>query len=434
MAETERRSRQRGITAALQYYAGDQWHPLRSTDGVDHNTIVNLCRQAVDRTVAFLFPKMPRLELVEGQDTASEQALNKAWEENGGASKMSSLALSGSLSGHVFARVAIGNEGPRVINLDPRNVLTYWPADDVEQVLWYEIQWEAPGGLRRQDIARDGDGWLIVDWFHDRRQWVKTGEASWNHPLGPIVDWQHLGQLFSYYGRGEIDGPARTMNDRLNSVASDVAKILHHHGSPRTVATGTKDINTVESGPDRLFTIPNPQARVYNLEMQSDLGAAMGFVQLLERTFFGEQRVVRLSGDVSDMQRVTNLGIRALYIDQIAKTEDLRRRYEWGIQEISRRFLWLLNAEDQRPAVHWPDPLPQDTLDTVEFVERVRAMGLISPETQANRLGLDLALEMERASDGLDVTGMQFLERLAQQPGFGVSGRLAARQNGDGAL
>lgn len=432
-AEAERRERKRSIVAAHNYYMGDQWRPLLSTDGVDHNICVNLCRQVVDRLVAFLFPEMPQLELREGQTTEAEKKLRRAWDEVGGTRLLTEMALSGALSGHVFSRVVKDGDGVRIVNLDPKLVLAWWQADDVARVLWYEIQYQAADGLRRQDIVRDGAQWKIVDWKHRQSGWERVGaEVTWNSLMGPIVDWKHLTTLHSFYGGAEVDKTAITLNDRVNSVASDMAKILHHHASPRTVATGTENITPVASGPDKMYQIKSEKARVYNLEMQSDLGASLEYVKLLERAFFAQSRVVRLSGDVTDMQRVTNLGIRALYIDQLAKNEDLRRRYERGIQEISMRMLYLMGEEVQRPAVHWPDPLPQDPLQTVEVVERERALGLISRESMANALGIDWAIEQERMLEGDGLVELLSMERLAQSPRFGVGGRVN-RGNGDAA-
>ena len=426
-AEAERRTRQRMIGAARNYYLGEQWRPLLSTDTVDHNVTINLCRQVVDRQVAFLFPDMPRLELVEGRQTDDERALNDAWAAVGGVLRLTEMALTGALAGHVFARVHPGDEEDqpvRLVSLDPALVLRWWSPDDVERTLWYEVQYEAGGGLVRQDIVREAGGWRIVDWAYERTSWRKTGETAWNSALGPVVDWAWDALPHRAYGAGEIEH--RELNDHVNAVASDISKILHHHGSPRTVVTGGGDVKQVETGPDRLFSIANPDAKVYNLEMQSDLSAAMNYVQMLERAFFAQSRVVRLSGDVQDMQRVTNLGIRALYIDQLAKTEDLRRRFEWGIQEISRRMLALMGRTPQRPRVHWPDPLPQDPLQTVELMERERQLGLVSKATMAHSLRIDWGIEQERMREDEGLTDV-LLEQLATAPGFG------ARANGQPA-
>jgi len=420
-AEAERRDRSAAVTAARNYYEGAQWRPLLKSDGVDHNTIVNVCRQVVDRVVAFLFPEMPMLELREGLDTEDETLLREAWENVGGVLKLTEMGFSGALGGHIFSRLYQDEANEiRLVNLNAANVRAYWAGDDVSRALWYDIEYALDGIRKRQDIVRDGQRWLIVDWEY-RREWQRTNEAVWPHPLGPIVDWQHALNLHQYYGHGELGH--RELNDRINSAASDVAKILHHHGSPRTVATGTGDINPVESGPDVMFTIKNEAAKVYNLEMQSDLSAAMNYMDMLERAFFGESRVVRLSGDVRDMQRVTNLGIRALYIDQLAKNEDLRRRYEWGIREISRRMLMLLGREPARPTVHWPDPLPQDPLETVERMERERALGLVSQQTMSLELGRNPEVEKLRMLAEDNTTGL-LLTRLMERPGIGSNGRV----------
>lgn len=426
-AEAERTARRSLIDAAFAYYEGNQWRPLRRTDVIDHNVVVNLVQQHVERLVAFLFPRMPGLELLEsGQSTATEKALRQTWSEVGGATLLTEIALSGCLAGHVFTRIIqpdrMSGQGLRVVNLDPRSCQAYWKADDVDQVLWYSIQHQADRVIRRQDIVRDGSVWRIVDWEY-RREWVQTGEAVWNFPLGPIVDWKHGVGLFSYYGRGEVPERQRELNDKLNLLASDAAKILYYHSSPRTIATGTDDIKPVETGPDRMYQVKNSQARVYNLEMQSDLKAANDFMAFLERQYFAQSRVVRLSGDIRDMQRVTNLGIRALFLDELSKGDELWRRYERGIQELSMRMQMLLGLPIERPTVHRPDPLPQDPIQTVELMERERALGLLSKEGMAHELNIDFELEQERMLED-DMNELLAMETVARRPGFGVGGQL----------
>jgi len=436
-AEAERTARRAAIDAAFTYYEGNQWRPLRKTDGIDHNVIVNLCQQHVDRLVAFLFPQMPGLELREtGQSTEPEKQLRQAWEDVGGARLLTEIALSGALAGHVFTRVIPPDVGRslRVINLDPRLVLAYWKSDDVDEVLWYSIEYQGASGKKRQDIVRDGAVWRIVDWEY-RREWTRLNEVVWTSPLGPVVDWKHLPGLFQFYGRSEVSERQRDVNDKLNLLASDMAKILYYHSSPRTIATGTDDIRPVETGPDRMYQVKNPAARVYNLEMQSDLAAANAFVDFLERQYFSQARVVRLSGDIRDMQRVTNLGMRALFLDELAKGTELWRRYEWGIQELSLRMQMLLGLPPVRPVVHRPDPLPQDPLQTVELMERERALGLMSKEGMAHELSIDYELEQERMLED-DLAEELSMETQARRPQFGVSGMLqrqAAGPNGNGS-
>lgn len=425
-AEAERRARANNLAAAQAYYLGNHRPSLRHDSGVNHNVAINLCQQVVDRVTAFLFPKMPTLEL---KDSETQATLRTAWDEAGGVLLLQDMAQSGGLGGHVFAKVVPGAaEGmpPRIINLNPATVQTWWREDDIQHVLWYSIQWggEGFGRMFRQDVVRgdDGQSWRIVDWVFTR-EWQKVNESQWNSPYGPVIDWRHDARPGQYYGAGELTHAA--LNDRINAIASDMNKVLYYHASPRTVATGVSATDVKETAVDNLWTVPDAKAKVTNLTLPADaLQPGLDYIRYLEQQFLAQSRVVRLTGDIADFQRVTNLGVKILYGDQLAKNEELKRRYERGIQEISRRVLYLQGREPERPTIIWPDPLPQDPLQTVEYLERTQALGLVSRETMAHTLGIDWGLEQVRMLDNGNLE-LLFAENMSRQPGFGVSSVLS---------
>src|SRR5512142_1076122 len=143
-AESELRQRRETHAAAWRYYEGRQRRQLLVHPGEpDDNVVVNLTRQAVDRLTAFLVPAFPGLELDVLHDTEAERWLRNAWQQAGGARLLAKLVKTGCLDGHVFVRLLPGEPYPRLVTLNPANVLVFWQADDHEQVLWYELHWSA---------------------------------------------------------------------------------------------------------------------------------------------------------------------------------------------------------------------------------------------------------------------------------------------------
>lgn len=427
--EAERRTRSNKIAAARKYYAGDHWRPLKPDGGVDHNTIINLCKQVVDRQVAFLFPQMPTLELQEIEDTRAEQALRAAWEANGGVLLLQQLAQSGALAGHVFTKVLPEeNLPPRIVHLDPTLVSAFWQADDVSTVLWYGIEWggEVWGKRTRQDVVwvPEKSQWLIYDMEYRSGQWWSEGATEWDYALGPVVDWPHESQPFEYYGVGELEQGQRHLQDQINKISADLSKVLFYHASPRTIGTGVGSSEVQKSAVENFWTIKNKDAKVYNLTLPADaLQPSLEYLTFLERQFLAESRVVRLKGDVADFQRVTNLGVKVLFGDMLSKVTELQRRYERGIQAISQRILMLLGFDAVRPKVHWPDPLPQDPMQSMQWLSMAREAGLISRRSMASTLGLDWQLEQLRMMEDGSVE-LLLGEALLNSPDFGVSSRL----------
>lgn len=408
-ANTELKVRQDGYAHAQKYYAGQHPRQLKTEPGeVDDNTVINFVQQITDRVAAFLFPEMPDLELDDGSED-DEEFLETAWQEAGGATLMARAARAGCLAGHVFMRVmppTLPGDSPRIILLNPANVIVFWQADDPDTALWYEVHYKAGEMEYRQDVISNaatgdaGDAWLILTYCKDGSEWKLQQNLQWNLPIPPIVDWPHVPALpGTYYGGGELGN--FKLNDRINKVSSDIARILRFYSAPKTVAIGIKGDAVIATGIDNLWTIDNPAARVENLEMQSDLQSSMGFLDYLTQSFLAERRVVVLKGDVADMQRVTNLGLRALYIDQIAKTEELRRTYGRGIRRISQLLLAVANKIWQGRGIReiWADPLPVSELETMQVVQGELSLGIISKESASKRMGLDWDLEQMRMAE-----------------------------------
>jgi len=402
-ASGELAARRAAAGKAWNYYDGKHKPHLKTRAGEpDDNVAVNLIKQTADREVSFLVgPEFPILELGSAED-AAEGWLRTAWAD--GARVLARAAKYGVVEGHAVVRVmpapvpdGAGGNAVRLVVLSPSNFLAFWRADDVEEVLWYELHWEAGKTKCRQDIVHSETGeWMIHDWemADSGGDWRLTTSAVWNYTLPPIIDWQHETNPRAYYGQG-IES-AIPLNDRVNKVMSDVVRILRYHAAPRTVGTGFKTEALVPTGIDNFLTVENAQAKIYNLEMTTDLASSMAAVNFLSGALLAERRITVLKGDAADFQRVTNLGIRTIYMDQLSKNEELRRNYAAGIQKISQIMLMIGGYAGRTPKVIWRDPLPIDPAEATGIIERQRLMGLVSAETAAKDLGRDWALEQER--------------------------------------
>ncbi|HRE49646.1 MAG TPA: hypothetical protein PLD47_18120 [Aggregatilineales bacterium] len=422
--EAERSARRHAHAAAWAAYEGRFRRSFPPRPGeADDNTAINLLKQAVDRLCAFVAPDFPALDLDPLRESADELWLRRAWKAAGGARLMTKFARFGALDGHIVARVippAMGSPFPRLIALNPSLVTTYWRADDAEHVLWYEINYSAGGVDYRQDVVRQGEAgrWLIRDFRREAARipaltpgaWTLANETAWAYPLPPLVDWAHDPYPDRYYGVGEAGNLA--LNERVNSVASDISRILRFHAAPRTIGIGFTAGEVTGTGIDHFWTIPARDAQVFNLEMKTDLASSMNFLNFCTRSFMAERRVIQHEGSLSEMRYVTNLGIRALYLDQLARAEELRRNYEPGIAALSRTMLMLSGRYDGRTPLdvilHWRDPLPVGDLEMLEALERERAMGIISRETAARERGRDWRMETTRMSGESGVPVGQF--------------------------
>lgn len=417
---------------SLAYYRGQMAKHLKVKAGeADDNVCINLWKQAIDREVAFMFPEMPRLEIEETEETESEALLRKVWIANGGARLLRRMARNGCLTGHVFVKVIAANPQrgelyPRVVVLDSANVLVWWRADDYQQVIWYEIRWEAGDMEYRQDVIDRGDYWEIADFQRPRPKeatstaevkeadWALKTSVRWEYSLCPIIDFAHIDAPGAYYGDNEAG--LLDLNDKINKNASDMSRILRFHASPKTVGTGFEASEVVATAIENFWTIDNDSAKVYNLEMQSDLASSMRFIEFLRDGFLAQKRVVVLSGSTADFQRVTNLGVTTVFADQLAKTRELKDQYTIGIVGISK-LIRMLSGDvswDSLITVHGGNPLPQDAKETIEVAQIEHDMGIVSLETVSRQRGYDWEQEQERKVQESDTANAP-MARLLQQ-------------------
>jgi hypothetical protein len=396
-AAREFAARREAIELAWRYYRREHRKPLKVRPGqIDDNVLVNMCREVVDQSVSMLFGTAPTIELSLAETTDTELALRTVFERNGEAIFLQNLGTQGALAGHVFVKLSPDADlGVRFVRLNPRYVTVFWSPDDYQRVTCYRIQYGDKEAQARQDIVPLGATWLTRDLRKERDgNWMLLAETEWPWPWPPIVDWQNLPESEGYYGEPDlINAP---LNDTLNFVASNTNRIIKFHGHPKTVGTGVRADDIKETAVDGFWAIPNPDAKVSNLEMKGDLAAAMGFLQFVQGAFYSEHRTVNLASMKDRLGQMTNFGLQVLFEGAMDKLGQKQALYGAGLVEISRRTLLLLGLGDHRPKATWPDPLPMNRLEMLEGLTTERDMGIVSKATAAADAGRDWDLEQKR--------------------------------------
>jgi hypothetical protein len=395
LAEGEMTARRKAIDAAWAYYEGNQKRPLKVRPGQpDDNVILNVCRKAIEQAVALLFGEPPTFEIGGQGEENEDEMLEAVWTDNNMPIFLHNLALQGALTGHVFVKLAPVEGGVRFVLLNPRMVTVYWRPDDMDQVTAYSISFEQGDTALRQDIVNEGSSWLVRDLARQRgKDWTVVNETFWGYPWAPIVEWQNLPDPEEYYGDPDLVRPE--LNDALNFLASNTMRILKFHAHPKTIGTGMRATDLQATDVDGFWSVPNPEAQIKNLEMQSDLGSSMAFLQFLQGWFFSEHRAVDMASFTKDMGNITNFGLRTLYKDATDKLATKRALYGQGLADISERALALMGYA-ARPVVNWPDPLPFNDQEEITGIQTEMGLGILSKETAASLRGRNWEQEQER--------------------------------------
>lgn len=122
--------------------------------------------------------------------------------------------------------------------------------------------------------------------LYERGGWrvVPETEVRWGYEWPPILDWKNLPNPHQYYGLSDLE--MADLNDAVNFIASNTGRIIKVHAHPKTIGVGVLGKDVQETSVDSFWTIPNADAKVYNLEMQSELRSSLEFFQLLLHAAF----------------------------------------------------------------------------------------------------------------------------------------------------
>lgn len=414
LAQEEYNVRQLAIQRRLKYYEGD--HKKWMIDPVSRkptaeNVTINVTRKIIDQSVSFLMGQPPVIETGDDSIDAQIEIITDANKDD---LFYTVLGESGAVSGHNFIKIIPDPEYPggiRWVMQDPELVSVFWSPSDGQTPIAYKIEWKSGRTDYRQDIVKMGvvtdggemnptaESWLILDMKREGSgNWELTSQQTWQYPFAPIVDWQNLPDYTSYYGLSDIS--ALDLNDSINFTASNINRILKYHAHPKTIATGVKKEDIQQTSVNGMWSIENENAKIYNLEMQSDLESSMAYLMYLQGEFYTQQRAVDITTIKDRLGQLTNFGIRVLFGDALAKNSTKQMLYGYGLKELVYRSLYILGM--QIPAdsidVKFADPLPVNTIEVAQQVKVELESGTISKQTGSETLGHDWEVEQERMS------------------------------------
>lgn len=422
LAADEQTKRAAAIDSAWAYYRGDHRKPLKVRKGkIDDNVIINLARKVVKQSVDMLFGEGVTYDLPGNSPEveANERTLAAIWAANNDAILLRNIGVSGALAGHVFLKLVPEPDTDRRMRFilqNPRHCSVFWKPDDIQQVVAYKIEWRRGQTRYREDIVDQGESWLIRDLQKSEGdEWRVVGETLWPYPFAPVVDWQNLPNPEGYYGESDLQNAG--LNDAVNFVASNMNRILGHHAHPKTIGFGVQAGQIQETAVDGFWAIPSPEARVQNLEMQSDLASSMAYLQFLQAAMYSEHQTVDLSSLKDRLGQLTNFGLRVLFKDALDKAETKRALYGAGLCEASGRALRVLGVTEDRPTAKWGNPLPLNDTEQVQTQTQEIGNGTVSRQTAAEERGRDWERELERMRE----------ERELEQAGLGQAIAAAMR-------
>jgi len=392
---------------AWQAYFGYFKKPLKVRQGqVDDNLIINFTRLIADKSVSFLFGDEPRFELDETAQTKAEEWLAECWRVNRKMQFLQKVALNGAVCGHAFIKIVPRDPYPKLVNLSPEYVVVIVDPEDIDNVLHYVIEYPAvgPGGEQltyRQTIGQIEGRWVIRDEVAQGNEpFVVRSEVVWPYPWPPIVDCQNLPSPNEYYGIADIEDDVIALNEGINFVLSNMARIIRYHAHPKTWGKGfqAKQMNIAV---DETIVLPSSDAELHNLEMQSDLRSSIELYKRLKEALHEVTRIPEVAtGKLDSVGNISGVALQILYQPLIEKTETKRRTYGEMLIELNRRLLEMGGfGADNITTIHWPELLPKDVMQERQAALLDQQLG-VSQDTILQRLGFNPDLERQKREVG----------------------------------
>jgi hypothetical protein len=427
-ANTDDIARARRIRNAWLAYQGDTKKPLVVAPGqADDNVCVNLARLAVDTSAFYLFGRDLAFEIAdtaedttgvddtgESEPTADVETpadvyLENVWADNKQQTFLLKVGLNGAVCGHAFIKIVEprnGQQYPRLVNLDPACMRVEWMPDDIDCVCRYVYTYNAidPRSRRpmnyRQTTASDPSGtrWTITDEESrpDSNQWRIVAESVWPYPWPPIVDCQNLPAPNEYWGISDLEDDVQELGNAVNFVLSNTNRIIRFHAHPKTWGKGFQATD-LKTGPDQVTILPNKDAELANLEMQSDLASSIAYYERIKAAFHETTQVPEVTtGKFDNIGQLSGLALQILYGPLLQRTQVKRRLYGDLLEELNRRLLEFggFGASNQ-VETHWPEIVPSDPKAEAETLTAQMAMGILSKTTAAQKVGLNPLLEAQ---------------------------------------
>ena len=307
---------------------------------------------------------------------------------------------------------------PRLVLLDPKLMTIEVDPLDKSEVEKYIMQFKIivdgkerlfkevtrhsmPDDFDLQGEEETPDTWVVETWEFINT-WTLINSVQFPYDFPPIIHWKNLPSIHSVYGMSDIEQVINAQ-DKYNFVVSNNLKINRYHAHPKTWGAGVTKTEKSSWGADEMILISSPDGKINNLEMSSDLGASRSISQDLRQSIFDLARQVDISSITDKIGQLTNLGLRLLYSDALAKTESKRELYGEAFAEINRRLLLMAGAQPVKCEVVWGEALPVNMSEEMELDKSALEAGIVDKQTVAEkwakRYGQDWETIQERLQE-----------------------------------
>ena len=387
--------------------------------GYDDNVYLNIVQLILDRWVSLVIGNGVGFDFGDAEDTKAY--IDAIWDANRGKWLMAQATMLASEAGTGYLKIIpngmatrTGLVLPRLVAIDPTIIRIITAPDDMGYIRGYVIEYDLPTTVngvvqtlyRREVTERNDHGtWDVVQYekVGDRKEWQETARVEWAYSFPPIVHWQANTNPSSVYGEPDITDSVLILQDKINFIASNIAKIIRNQAHQRIWGKNIGTTEKVDWGVDQLFKFGGDgvgDAAMGVIEANGDLTSSQAFLRLLRQFAFDMTRTVDIDSLQDKLGALTNFGLRVLYQDCLAKLESKRGLFGDALEELNWRMLSIAGiATEDGGEIIWAEALPQSESEEASAITSDLANGLVSRQTASQRRGYVWEDEQARLAD-----------------------------------
>lgn len=423
--DNEQIDRLRRLKRYWNFYEGYHWEDMPDVDTPE--VTVNYCQAFINKFVAFELGQgftftthkaMENKKITNDGRTIFEY-LEDIWEDNNQMLFSTEMGQTKSITGDCWVQVQYFNsdevddpygkytDGRLKISIQPTNVV--FPEYDPHQkgvltkvtLLYQYYDYEKTGLLGRSTKR-------VLKTF--KQIWTKEECTTYLGNKEPqIVPNKYkvipFVQIKNSVLAGHNDGISDIeniipMNVEYNLKKSNISEILDYHSAPVTLVYGAK-IGNLEKGANKLWGGLPKDAKVENLELNSDLGASNNYLESLKLEMCEVGGVPEtVLGGAQSISNTSGVALQYMNLPLIEKTKVKRQSTENGLEKLNELILFISIFEglitkpkeiSMRDFLHTevtiPDTLPKDELLQLQQIQTEMTLGLESRQGALKRLG-----------------------------------------------
>lgn len=406
------------------FYLGHHWS-VRREQGEPQLTF-NYARAFADFLTNFAFSRGVEFRSAKETEHIIPALLKDVWEKDNRKDKILwEMGNQGGVSGDCFVKIAYEEAFPpsqpeprvRILVMNSAFCFPEWHPHDRDKLLRFKLKYRfwgtSPEGTRQvftfTEICTDK---VIEEYINDNLIDQRP------NPLGtiPYVHIPNVPVSGSPWGLADIQD-ILTLNRAYNETATDIADIIAYAAAPVTVITGAKASN-LERNARKVWSGLPKDAQVFNLESGVNLASHLEYLNMLKLAMHEMTGVPETAlGQVQPISNTSGVALSMQYQATMAKYHLKRTQYGAGLQAINTlvlrtlaiyepgKFVYdpategiiqpeyqpealdLLDPLTYRSEVHWPPPLPLDTLVKLQEISQKMLLGIESKRSALRELG-----------------------------------------------